>query len=111
MPSHKLIALVLSLFCVSALVSDAVAADKPNVLFIAIDDLRPELGCYGNKEVKSPNLDKLAATGMRFDRAYTHYAICGPSRACMLTGLRPDTLKIRGDRHLLPQQHYVPDVV
>lgn len=80
--------------CVSASLRETSAADKPNVLFIAIDDLRPELGCYGNKEVKTPYLDQLASTGLRFDRAYTQYAICGPSRACMLTGLRPDTLKI-----------------
>jgi iduronate 2-sulfatase len=62
------------LLCVSA----SQAEDRPNILFIAIDDLRPELGCYGNKEVISPNLDKLAATGVRFDRAYCQYAICGP---------------------------------
>jgi iduronate 2-sulfatase len=70
------------------------AADRPNVLFIAVDDLRPELGTYGATHIKSPNIDRLAATGVRFDRAYVQYAICGPSRATTLTGLRPRTLKI-----------------
>ncbi|MDP3070368.1 MAG: sulfatase-like hydrolase/transferase [Opitutaceae bacterium] len=70
------------------------AADRPNVLFIAVDDLRPELGTYGAKHIKSPHIDRLAATGVRFDRAYVQYAICGPARATTLTGLRPATLKI-----------------
>ena len=90
---------VLSLFnvflCVTASLRDASADERLNVLFIAIDDLRPELGCYGNVEVKTPHMDQLATTGVRFDRAYTQYAICGPSRACIMTGLRPDTLKIQ----------------
>jgi iduronate 2-sulfatase len=65
------------------------AYPKPNILFIAIDDLRPELGCFGGKEVKSPHIDKLAAGGTTFNRAYCQVAVCGASRASLMTGLRP----------------------
>ena len=61
---------------------------KPNVLFIAIDDLRPELGCYG-KHVLSPNIDKLAASGTKFNRAYCQQAVCGASRLSLMGGLYP----------------------
>ncbi len=67
------------------------AADKPNILFIAIDDLRPELGCYGSEIAVSPNLDALAKDGLLFNRAYCQQAICRPSRASLMTGARPET--------------------
>ena len=64
---------------------------KPNILFIGIDDLRTELGCYGSPIAITPNMDRLASQGLLFSRAYCQQAICGPSRASLLTGLRPET--------------------
>lgn len=64
--------------------------EKPkNVILLIVDDLRPELGCYGNKEVLSPNIDRLAAQGVRFNRAYCNVAVSGASRSSLLTGTRP----------------------
>ena len=67
---------------------------QPNVLFIAVDDLRPELNCYGASQIKSPNIDRLASRSTVFNRAYCQQAVCAPSRNSLMTGLRPDAMGI-----------------
>jgi arylsulfatase A-like enzyme len=65
-----------------------------NVLFVAVDDLRPDFGAYGNRQAISPNLDRLARSGLTFERAYCQQAVCSPSRTSLLTGRRPDTTRV-----------------
>jgi len=65
------------------------SGEKPNILFIVVDDLRPELNCYGAGHIHSPNIDRIAAQGTMFERAYCNVPVCGASRASLMTGLRP----------------------
>lgn len=91
----------------------ASAADsKPNVLFLVSDDLNNFLGCYGDPRAKTPNLDKLAARGVRFERAYCTFPLCGPSRNSFLTGLYPNSTGILANaqifRQTIPSQRSMP---
>jgi len=96
---------LLALFCALT----AGAAERMNVLFISIDDLRNELGTYGVARALTPNLDRFAARAVRFDRAYTPYPLCNPARASILTGRYPRTLELYGNRDWF--QAWYPDLV
>ena len=79
------------------------------MLFISVDDMNCDLGAYGHPLVKTPNLDRLCKMGVRFDSAYCQQPLCGPSRASIMTGMRPDTLDMHTLKHELRQKN--PDVV
>ena len=81
--------LVLSFLCLKL-----ATGESPDIVMIAIDDLRPMLGCYGDSRIKSPNIDSLASRGVVFERAYCQYAKCGTSRLSVMSGLRPDSIGI-----------------
>lgn len=91
------------------------APARPNVLLIVSDDLRDTVGCYGNRVVRTPNLDRLAARGVRFDRAYAQYPVCNPSRTSLLTGLRCEQTGVVDNRwffrDLLPDRPTFPETL
>lgn len=87
----------------------AAPAPRLNVLFIVADDLRCAIGCYGDPQARTPNMDRLAARGVRFDRAYVQYTVCNPSRTSFLTGLRPERTGIVGNTTFFRTS--LPDVV
>ena len=109
MSPHRLVTRFLSLAALLAALAflRVPAAEATNVLFIVVDDLNVALGCYGNRAVKSPHIDRLAARGVRFDRAYCSYPLCGPSRNSMLTGLYPNSTGIHANSQIFRQT--IPD--
>lgn len=92
--SVKLFFLCLIMGCNTPPAEQDTAVVQPNILFIAVDDLRPELGCYDSPVAITPNIDKLASQGLLFNRAYCQQAICSPSRASLMTGARPETTQV-----------------
>ncbi len=110
--SKPTILLLIALSCLACRTQPPAAdasATPPNILFIAVDDLRPELGCYGSDIAFTPNLDALAADGLLFNRAYCQQAICSPSRASLMTGARPETTGIIENYTYFRDLH--PDIV
>lgn len=100
---------VTRLFAIFSGITLAQNSQKPNILFIAVDDLKPELGCYGQAQIKSTNIDKLAETGLIFNRTYCNVPVCGASRAGLLSGVRPNRYRF-ASAHIC-QDEELPGVV
>jgi len=99
------------LFCLLVILPATICsgqADKTNVLFLICDDLNTDIGCYGHAQVKTPNIDRLAAQGTRFEHAYCQYPLCGPSRASFMAGMYPDQTLIH--RNAIYLREHVPNV-
>jgi iduronate 2-sulfatase len=106
---RRFFSVLIALACLASLSTATAAAERPNVLFIAVDDLRPALRCYGEKEMHTPNIDALARQGLLFSRAYCQVSVCNPSRNSVLSGCRPDTTKIYDNSEYLRPK--MPNVV
>lgn len=103
---------LLILACATGLLADGTiraAAPKYNVLLIMADDLRPAMGCYGDPQARTPNLDRLASRGVRFERAYVQYPVCNPSRVSMLTSTRPEKNGVTGNGTFFRDK--LPDII
>ncbi|MHC4996689.1 MAG: sulfatase, partial [Planctomycetota bacterium] len=101
--------LAILILCAGLLIRPVVAENRPNVLLIAADDLRLNLGCYGDTVAVTPHLDRLAQRGLVFERAYCQFPSCNASRASLLTGMRPDSIRVyRLNTHF---RDTAPDVV
>lgn len=101
--------MILAVIGLAGSAAPAQAAGKYNVLFLIADDLNCDLGCYGHRMVESPNIDRLAGRGLRFERAYCQFPLCGPSRASFMCGLYPDQTLIRGNAIRVRER--LPDVL
>lgn len=105
------LALLVFGYCDSVLFAQD-AQRRPNILLLMADDLNNNLGCYGDPRAKTPYLDRLSARGVRFDRAYCQFPLCGPSRNCILTGLYPNSTGIVSNgqifRQTIPTHHSLP---
>ena len=101
-----------ALLCLVGVGATAAEPKRPNVLFLISDDLNNLLGCYGDPRAKTPNIDRLAGRGVRFDRAYCTFPLCGPSRNSLLTGLYPNSTGIHANeqifRQTIPRQVSMP---
>lgn len=103
-PRHLLFTLLFAVFS-----PQLAAADRPNILFIAVDDLRPQLGCYGMPQVHSPNIDRIAKAGLLFNRAYCMVPTCGASRASLMTSIRPSPKRFQ--THLAIAEKEAPGII
>ncbi len=107
---NQLICIILCLLIVAGC-DKAAEKQPPNVLFISVDDLRPELNAYGVSQVISPNIDRLASTGTLFTRAYSQSALCMPSRSSLLSGVRPEHFNNEGTLSPRPIEENIPEAI